>query len=123
MNILSYKGFAAAVEFDADDMILIGRIAGINDVIGFHGDRPQDLVAAFRDAVDDYLDTCAKLGKEPERTYSGKVMLRVEPEVHASIALAAQLTGRSINQLGEEALRVYVKQVLPKEVRHHKVPA
>jgi predicted HicB family RNase H-like nuclease len=123
MNILSYKGFTAAVEFDADDMILIGRIAGINDVIGFHGDRPQDLVAAFRDAVDDYLDTCAKLGKEPERTYSGKVMLRVEPEVHASIALAAQLTGRSINQLGEEALRVYLKQVLPKEARDQKVPA
>lgn len=105
MNIVTYKGFAAAVEFDADDLILVGRIAGINDVVGFHGESPQELLAAFHEAVDDYIETCARAGKAPEKSYSGKVMLRVDPDLHAQIALAAQLAGKSINQLGEEALR------------------
>jgi predicted HicB family RNase H-like nuclease len=112
MNVLSYKGFAAAVEFDADDLILSGRIAGINDVIGFHASTPEALVPAFHEAVDDHLDTCEKIGKAPEKPYSGKVMLRVSPAVHAQIALAAQLTGKSINQLGEEGLRMRAEQAI-----------
>jgi predicted HicB family RNase H-like nuclease len=58
-------------------------------------------------------DCTGTLGKQPEKPYSGKVMLRVDPSVHAQIALAAQLTGRSINQLGEEALRHSAAELLP----------
>lgn len=101
---LSYKGYHAAVAFDADDAILTGRIAGINDVIGFHAEDARGLVAAFHEAVDDYLETCAKLGKPPERTYSGRVMVRIKPDIHARAALAAQLAGISLNQFSEEAL-------------------
>jgi predicted HicB family RNase H-like nuclease len=113
VNVVTYKGYAAAVEFDAEDMILAGRIAGINDVIGFHAETPKALVAAFREAVDDYLETCATLGKSPEKPYSGRVLLRVDPQTHARIALAAQLSGKSINQLGEEALRDKAGQLVP----------
>lgn len=112
MNVLTHKGFAATVEFDADDLILVGRVAGINDVVGFHGATPQELIAAFREAVEDYVATCRKLGKSPEKPYSGKVMLRVDPNVHAQIALASQLSGKSINQLGEEGLRLRAEQVV-----------
>jgi predicted HicB family RNase H-like nuclease len=59
---------------------------------------------AFHEAVDDYLETCAKLGKPPERPFSGRVMFRVAPAVHAKAALAAQLAGKSLNQWAEEAL-------------------
>lgn len=85
-------------------MILTGRIAGINDVIGFHAETPAGLVAAFHEAVDDYLETCAKLGKQPEKAYSGKVMFRVPPELHARVALAAKLSGKSLNQWGQAVL-------------------
>ena len=105
MNVLKYKGYWASVEFDEDDMILVGRIAGINDVIGFHADTVEDLVAAFHEAVEDYLETCAKIGKAPEKSYSGKLMLRVDPALHARLARAAELAGKSLNQLGEEALK------------------
>jgi predicted HicB family RNase H-like nuclease len=104
-NILRHKGYAARVEFDADDGIFFGRIAGIEDGIGFHADSVIGLVAAFEDAVDDYLEICARVGKAPERPYSGKMMLRVSPETHAKAALAAKLAGKSLNQFGEEALR------------------
>ncbi len=104
MSTLSYRGYTALIEFDSEDMILTGRIAGINDVIGFHAETPGELVAAFHEAVDDYLETCAKLGKPPEKTYSGKVMFRVPPELHARVALAAKLSGKSLNQWGEAVL-------------------
>ena len=104
MSTLTYRGYVATVEFDSEDMILTGRIAGISDVIDFHAESPAELVEAFHGAVDDYLETCAKLGKQPEKAYSGKVMFRVPPELHAKVALAAKLAGKSLNQWGEAVL-------------------
>ena len=104
MSTLTYRGYVATVEFDSEDMILTGRIAGINDVIGFHAESAAELVEAFHEAVDDYLETCALLGKQPEKAYSGKVMFRVPPELHARVALAAKLAGKSLNQWGEAVL-------------------
>ena len=59
---------------------------------------------AFHEAVEDYIETCARIGKEPKKTYSGKVMFRVSPEVHRKAALAAELSGKSLNQWAEEVL-------------------
>jgi predicted HicB family RNase H-like nuclease len=108
-NILRHKGYSARVEFDAEDRIFFGRVAGIVDGVGFHADTVDSLVAAFEEAVEDYLETCAAIGKTPDRPYSGKLMLRVDPNVHAQAALAAQLAGKSLNQFGEEALRMASK--------------
>lgn len=104
VNIMNYKGYSARIDFDADDGLFVGHLAGINDVIGFHGDTVAGLVSAFHEAVDDYLATCMRLNKPAEKPYSGKMMLRVRPEVHAKAALASQLAGKSMNQWGEEAL-------------------
>ncbi len=105
MNVLSYNGYSARVEFDGEDRIFVGHIAAINDVVGFHGESVRELEDAFHDAVDDYLATCRKAGKSPEKPYSGKVMFRVEPATHARAALAAQLRGISLNQWAEETIR------------------
>ena len=116
MNALTYKGFAARIEFDAEDKLFVGRLAGINDVVGFHADNVGDLTTFFHEAVDDYLMTCERIGKPAEKPYSGKMLFRVEPEVHALAALAAQLSGKSLNQWGEEALRAAAKSSLPMEL-------
>ena len=79
------------------------HIAGINDVVGFHGDSVAELRAAFEEAVEDYLEACEKLNRAPQKPYSGKLMLRVPPEVHAAVAAAAQVSGKSINQWAAEA--------------------
>jgi predicted HicB family RNase H-like nuclease len=112
MNVMSYKGYMARVEYDATDELFIGRLAGINDVVGFHADTVDGLKAAFHEAVDDYLSTCGKVGKTPERPFSGRVMFRVAPEVHAQAALAAQLAGKSLNQWAEEALKDAAERTL-----------
>lgn len=110
MKAMVYNGYAARIEFDADDEIFTGRIAGIRDVIGFHADTVADLKAAFHEAVDDYIDACAKAGKAPQKPYSGNLMLRVDPEVHSKAAIAAELAGKSLNQWGEEVLAKAVSE-------------
>ncbi|MEO5972783.1 MAG: type II toxin-antitoxin system HicB family antitoxin [Sphingomicrobium sp.] len=103
-NIVKHRGYAARVEFDPDDRIFVGRVAGIEDGVGFHSDSVDGLIAAFEEAVDDYLDTCARIGKQPDKPYSGIVYLRVSPAIHARAAIAAKIAGKSLNQFGEEAL-------------------
>jgi predicted HicB family RNase H-like nuclease len=107
---MSYRGYVARVEYDDEDKIFFGRLAGIRDGVGFHGDTVAGLEAAFREAVEDYIETCAKIGKSPEKPYSGNVMLRVDPAVHAQAALAAELAGKSLNQWGEEVLAAAAKR-------------
>ena len=94
----------ALLEYGAGDSILVGHIVGINDVVGFHGESVAELEGAFQAAVDDYVEACGKIGKSPEKPYSGRVMFRVDPGTHARAALAAQLRGLSLNQWAEEAL-------------------
>jgi len=104
MKALSYKGYSVRVEFDGDDEIFVGRIAGIQDVVGFHAETVADLKTAFHEAVDDYIETCRKIGKDPQKTLSGNLMLRVSPEIHSKAAEAAELAGMSLNEWGQEAI-------------------
>jgi predicted HicB family RNase H-like nuclease len=103
--MLTYKGFTATIAFDADDEIFVGRVLGINDVVGFHAESVKALKTAFHEAVDDYVETCAKVGKHPEKRASGNLMLRVAPEVHAQATIAAEAAGKSLNQWAEELFR------------------
>ena len=117
MNVLEYKGYSARVELDPDDECFVGRLAGINDVIGFHGSTIVELKAAFHEAVDDYIESCRRIGKPPERPFSGKVMFRIAPEIHARAALAAQLRGMSLNQWAEEVLAEAANTAPPRHGR------
>jgi predicted HicB family RNase H-like nuclease len=102
MNTMTYRGYAARIEYSDEDQCLVGHIAGIIDVVGFHGDSVAELRIAFEEAVADYLEACEKLNRAPQKPYSGKLMLRVPPEVHAAVAAAAQVSGKSINQWATE---------------------
>ena len=111
-NVMSHKGYSALVQYDADDEIFYGELLGIRDVVGFHADNVVDLKVAFVEAVEDYLETCRKAGKEPQRPFSGNVMLRVDPIVHSRAAQAAEAAGLSLNQWGEAALRKAAEEQL-----------
>jgi predicted HicB family RNase H-like nuclease len=104
MNAMTYKGYSARIEFDGEDEIFVGRIAGIPDVIGFHADTVNGLKEAFHEAVEDYLATCEKLGRSPHKPYSGKVMFRIDPDIHARAVKAAELSGKSLNEWAGEVL-------------------
>ena len=104
MRTMQYKGYAARIEYSDEDKCFVGHIAGIRDIVGFHGDSVEELRIAFDEAVDDYLETCERAGISPQRPYSGKVMLRIPPELHAEIAMRAEASGKSLNQWATETL-------------------
>ncbi len=104
MNTMTYKGYAARIEYSDEDGCFVGHVAGIRDIVGFHGDSVNELRSAFEDAVDDYLETCEKLGTKPPRPFSGELTLHIPPEVHASAAVAAEVTGKSVDQWAAELL-------------------
>jgi len=105
MRPITYKGQYARIEFDPEDLLLTGRLAGIEDIVSFHADTPAGIVQAFKDAVDSYHSACQRAGKEPERPFSGRLSVRVDPELHALVVRAAELAGMSFNQWGEEVFR------------------
>ena len=104
-NTLTYKGYQASLEVDSDDRILIGRVQNINDVIGFHGSSIAELETAFHEAIDNYLAACRDLDQSPDKPASGRMMLRVEPAIHASSLRAASRAGMSLNKWAEEVFR------------------
>jgi predicted HicB family RNase H-like nuclease len=101
---MEYKKYCARVEFDAEDRIFTGHIAGIRDIVGFHGSSVEELENNFREAVDSYISHYEKLGLAPQHPYTGKIMLRLAPEIHAALAARAEAAGKSLNQWATEAL-------------------
>jgi predicted HicB family RNase H-like nuclease len=104
MNTMTYKGYTARVEYDERDNIFVGRILGIRSIISFHGETVTQLRRAFEHAIKDYLADCAQSGVAPEKPASGKLLLRVPPEVHGRALVAAQAAGKSLNQWATEVL-------------------
>ena len=101
----TYKGYIGQIDgFDEEDDLFYGRVTGLRDVITFQGRSVKELHKAFVDAVDDYREFCAERGEAPEKPFSGKFVLRVPPEVHRSIAIAAGRERKSLNVWAKEAL-------------------
>ena len=71
MNTMLYRGYTARIEYSNDDGCFIGHVEGIDDVVGFHGESVAELRAAFEEAVDDYLQTCEKLNRPPQKPCLG----------------------------------------------------
>jgi predicted HicB family RNase H-like nuclease len=109
MNTMTYKGYMANISYSSEDECFVGSVAGIQDVIGFHGDSVDELRAAFREAVDDYLDACETLDRAPQKPYSGNIMLRIDPGIHAKAAMHAQASGKSLNRWAQEVFATAVK--------------
>ena len=104
MNIMKYKRYVARIEYDDKDRIFVGHLAGIKDIIGFHGTTVDELENAFHESVDSYLAICDATGRPAQKPYSGKLMLRVSPDAHAAVATTAAAHGKSINQWATEVL-------------------
>ena len=105
MNGMTYGGYTARIELDADDGVFVGRVLNVNDVIGFHGRSVEELEQAFREAIDNYLAACKELGQSPNKSYSGTIQVRVPPELHAAVERAAKLSGKSINAWLTQVIR------------------
>jgi len=104
MNAMTHKGYTARVEYDPRDEVFVGRVLGVEDRITFHGTTVAALRREFQAAIEHYLADCTARGRAPQRPYSGKILLRVAPEVHARAAMTAEAQGKSLNQWAAEVL-------------------
>ena len=107
---MKYKEYNAHIAYSEEDGCYVGHIAGITDIIGFHADTDAELQAAFEEAVEDYLETCQKLNKSPQKSYSGKLRLRIPPDIHVAIAEAAEASGKSLDQWAADTFSQAVRR-------------
>ena len=95
--MMEYKGFIGKVDFDDDAGIFHGEVINTRDVITFQGTTVDEIRQALHDSVEDYLSFCAQLGHEPEKPFTGKLMLRLTPDLHRRAYIAARQAGKSLN--------------------------
>jgi predicted HicB family RNase H-like nuclease len=97
--MMEYKGYVAGpIEFDQEDNTFSGIVSGLRDVIHFEGSTAKELARSFRDSIDSYLELCHESGKEPDRPFNGKILVRTEPELHRKAVLRAASEGMSLSR-------------------------
>ena len=103
--MMKYKGYIGNVVYDDEAGLFHGDVIGLKDTITFQGKTVDSLVQAFRDSVDVYLEWCKERGEKPDKKFSGKLNLRMPPDLHAQLALEASRKGISLNDLINDRLR------------------
>ena len=102
--MLDYRGFTGRVDFDGEAGLFHGEVLDTRDVITFQGTTVDELEQAFRDSVDDYLEFCSERGEEPDKPFSGRLMVRLSSDLHRRLFVEARRDGKSLNQLISDRL-------------------
>jgi predicted HicB family RNase H-like nuclease len=107
-NLIEYKGYISSLEYSSDDKCFFGKLEMIDDLVTFEATTVQELEINFHQAVDEYLETCKKLNREPAKVYKGVFNIRIDPKLHKSLYKNALKSGMSLNG--------YIQKALQKEV-------
>lgn len=103
-SMLEYRGYHASVEYDAEDEIFVGEVFGIADSLNFHGTSVPELKKMFEQCVDNYLELCETIGKNPDKEFKGTFNVRIPPELHKKAALEAAKQKMTLNQYVVQAI-------------------
>ncbi|MBE0503394.1 MAG: type II toxin-antitoxin system HicB family antitoxin [Desulfuromonadales bacterium] len=103
-DMIKHKGYFGSVHYNSDDRIFYGKIEFIRSLVSYEGQDADSLESAFHEAVDDYLATCAELGCEPEKPFKGSFNVRIAPELHERVMIAASQHGMTLNRFVAETL-------------------
>lgn len=106
---MNYKGYYGSVNFDADDLVFYGKLEFINSLISYEGETAKEIDAAFKEAVDDYVETCIARGIEPEKPFKGSLNIRIGRDLHEKAARIAK-------EIGCSSLNEFIKQALDHEI-------
>lgn len=97
-KMMEYRGYHATIEYNANDEIFEGKVFGIADSLNFHGSTVVELKEMFKQSIDNYLELCEKIGKEPDKEFKGTFNVRIPQELHREAALQAYKLDISLNQ-------------------------
>jgi predicted HicB family RNase H-like nuclease len=101
---MEYKGYIGAVQFDEEAEIFHGEVINLRDVITFQANSVEGLKQEFHDSIEDYLDFCKERGEAPEKPFSGKLTLRLQPDLHRKIYIKSRKENKSLNNWITESL-------------------
>ena len=105
MDYLEYKGYKGTVEYSKEDDCLVGKVIGMhNDLILYEGSTLTELKNDFIEAIDSYIEGCIAEGKVPRKPFSGKILVRMSPDLHERITIAASDSHVTINEYINKAL-------------------
>lgn len=111
-TIMEFEGYIGAIEFDEGENVFHGRVINTRDVITFEGRSVDELKEALAESINDYRAMCAEDGVKPEKPFSGKFMVRLEPDLHRQAYLAAAHAKKSLNAFVQAAIRSQVQDEL-----------
>ena len=103
-DILQYKGYYANIHFSAEDEVFFGKLIGINDLVSFEADSVKNLKKAFQETIENYIQYCKEIGKQPEKTYKGSFNIRIPSDLHREAAILAAIKNITLNDFVRYAL-------------------
>lgn len=116
MKPLQYNGYLGSVDYSLDDGCLHGKVLYINDLVTYEAETVPELEAAFKGSVHDYLETCAQIGKQPDKAFKGTFNVRMTPAQHKAAAIEAALQETTLNDFISRAV---AEKLSGREVHHH----
>ena len=103
--MMKYKTYSGKTEYDDEAEIFYGEVIGLRDVVTFKGSSVKELKESFKESIDEYLAFCQRMNKAPDIPASGKLILRLPPELHYRAAVSAKSEGSSLNSWVAEAVK------------------
>lgn len=103
--MIRYKNYVGVVEYDDEGKIFTGEVISLRDVVTFQGRTAAELEKSFKQSVDLYLEMCERDGVEPQKPFSGRFNLRIDPELHRQLAERAALEKVSLNEYVTHVLK------------------
>jgi len=116
-DLMKYKGYWGSCNVSFEDGVLHGKVECINDLVTYEATTPAEIQAAFEEAVDDYLETCEVIGKEPDKVMSGSFNIRVGSDLHKKLYIESKKLGISLNDFIKKSLAQSLDE--KKEVHMH----
>ncbi|MEA3553867.1 MAG: type II toxin-antitoxin system HicB family antitoxin [Campylobacterota bacterium] len=108
-NTIEYKDYIGSVEYSSEDKCFFGKIEMIDDLVTFEATNVDELEANFKSCVDEYLETCKQLQREPQKVYKGVFNIRIEPQLHKKIYKEVLKAGISLNAFTNKTLDNSIK--------------
>ena len=110
MDIIESNGFIGSVHYSDEDQVFYGKIEGVNDLVTFEGTSVKELKEAFKEAVEDYIELCEELEKDPHKSFKGSLNIRIKPELHRKAFQTAKVSNITLNQLISKAIEREVEE-------------
>ncbi len=104
---MKYKEYYGSVHYNDEDELFYGKVEGIKSLISYEGNDVKSLKEAFKESVEDYLQTCAELNLHPEKPFKGSFNIRVGDKLHRKAMEYAWHHGTNLNTVAKEALTEY----------------